>query len=47
LHRIKGPDLLLEAFSLLRMEMPEVTLVLAGLDDGEAANIRGLVTKIG
>jgi glycosyltransferase involved in cell wall biosynthesis len=39
LNRIKGIDVLIEAFLLLRREREDVQLVLAGPDDGEARNV--------
>jgi glycosyltransferase involved in cell wall biosynthesis len=39
LNRIKGIDVLIEAFLLLRREGQDIQLVLAGPDDGESSNV--------
>lgn len=46
LHRIKGIDFLLEAFARLREEVKDVTLVIAGPDEGELAHLQALANRL-
>jgi glycosyltransferase involved in cell wall biosynthesis len=47
LNRIKGPDLLVEAFATIKDRFPDHLLVLAGADEGLLAHLRGLTAKHG
>jgi glycosyltransferase involved in cell wall biosynthesis len=47
LHRVKGPDLLVRAFSDLVKEEKGWVLAIAGPDDGFLAAVRGLVEDLG
>jgi glycosyltransferase involved in cell wall biosynthesis len=47
LHRLKGADLLIQAFGRLANAHPEVHLAIAGPDDGAEADLRNLVRSIG
>lgn len=47
LSYIKGPDLLLEAFSRIAVRFPELHLVMAGPDDGMAAGLRQFASRQG
>jgi len=43
LHRIKGADILIEAFAIAKKRGLKANLVIAGPDDGEESNLRALV----
>jgi len=47
LNKIKGLDLLIEAFAALRKEKEGVKLVIAGPDDGDARALRDQVRQLG
>lgn len=47
LNAIKGPDLLIEAFTLIAGEFPEAVLVLAGPDDGMRDELRQRADALG
>lgn len=47
LHRMKAPDLAVEAFATLAQSFPEVDLIVAGPDDGEHANVVARVARLG
>ena len=47
LNLIKGPDLLLQAFALVRDRLPEYHLVFAGPDAGMLSELRGLAAREG
>ena len=47
LHPLKGLDLLVDAFSLLRNELPSLRLVIAGPDAGAAKAIRDQIGLLG
>ena len=47
LHRIKGPDLLLRAFSSILSRASDAHLVLAGPDDGYGLQVRRLTEALG
>ena len=47
LHRIKGIDLLVEAFAQLRQEVKETILVISGPDEGELDHLRALAGRLG
>jgi len=43
LNKIKGPDLLLDAFSLIARDYPEYLLIFAGKDDGMKRELKNIV----
>ncbi len=45
-HKIKGIDLLIEAFSTLFTEMPNVTLVIVGPDDGYLEELQKQIMQL-
>jgi glycosyltransferase involved in cell wall biosynthesis len=47
LHRIKGADILIEAFAIAKQSGLKANLVIAGPDDGEESNLRALVRARG
>ncbi len=47
LHRVKGLDLLVDAFARLRTEVPAAHLVIAGPDEGERPAIEARVRRLG
>jgi len=47
LNRIKGPDLLLEAFANLKERFPQHQLVFMGPDSGSLAELRGMAVQRG
>ena len=47
LHHIKGPDLLLEAFAVLKERFPAAHLVFAGPDDGMLLLLQDMVCQFG
>lgn len=47
IHKIKSPDLLVEAFAELIRELPDVKLVIAGPDDGYLTTLRGIIDNLG
>jgi len=47
LHRVKGLDLLVDAFARLRAEVPAAHLVIAGPDEGERPAIEARVRRLG
>lgn len=46
LNHIKGPDLLLEAFSLARGDLPDHHLVFVGPDDGMLAELKNIAARL-
>jgi len=47
LHRVKGLDLLVEAFARLRDDVPTAQLVIAGPDEGEQSAIESRARRLG
>lgn len=47
IHKIKGIDLLIDAYFDLLKELPKTTLVIAGPDDGDLSNLKDKVTNLG
>jgi len=47
LHRIKGLDVLVDAFATLRQRMPAAQLVIAGPDEGEHAVVENQARRLG
>ncbi len=47
LHRIKGLDVLVDAFATLRQDVPAVQLVIAGPDEGERAAVEDRARRLG
>jgi len=47
LHRVKGLDLLVEAFARVRADMPAAQLVIAGPDEGERPAIEARTRRLG
>jgi glycosyltransferase involved in cell wall biosynthesis len=47
LHRVKGLDLLVEAFARLRADVPAAQLVIAGPDEGERSAIESRARRLG
>jgi len=46
IHKIKGIDLLIDAFSLLLIELPHARLVIAGPDDGYLSTIQEQIQRL-
>ena len=47
LHRIKGLDVLVDAFARLRRDVPTAQLVIAGPDEGEHATVENRARRLG
>lgn len=47
LHKVKGFDILIEAFSLLIQEDPDAVLMIAGNDEGEKDNLTRIIQHCG
>jgi glycosyltransferase involved in cell wall biosynthesis len=47
LHRVKGLDLLIDAFARLRVDVPAAQLVIAGPDEGERSAIENRSRRLG
>jgi glycosyltransferase involved in cell wall biosynthesis len=47
LHRVKAPDLAVDAFATIAHAFPDVDMIIAGPDDGERANVVAMVTRLG
>ena len=43
LHKVKGLDILIEAFSKIKQQVKEVVLIIAGEDDGEKINLMKII----
>jgi len=46
IHKIKGIDLLIEAYSLILRELPHARLVIAGPDDGDLSQIQERIQRL-
>jgi len=47
IHKVKGLDVLIEAFALVRKTYPKALLFIAGKDDGDLARLQALTEKLG